>query len=73
MHLFLRLLRYFLILVVFGLVAGCLAHLASPIGCSRHACPVETLKEVRLQVPLRVYTADGKLVATFGETRSRSK
>ncbi len=30
---------------------------------------VETLKDVRMQVPLRVYASDGKLIATFGETR----
>ena len=27
------------------------------------------LRDVRLQVPLRVYSADNKLIATFGETR----
>jgi len=69
MHLFLRLLRYFLILVVFGLVAGCLALGAAYWLLAPRLPPVETLKEVRLQVPLRVYTADGKLIATFGETR----
>ncbi len=30
---------------------------------------VETLREVRLQVPLRVFSADGKLVAEIGEQR----
>lgn len=30
---------------------------------------VETLKEVRLQVPLRVYTRDGRLIAEYGEQR----
>lgn len=30
---------------------------------------VETLKEVRLQVPLRVFTRDGRLIAEFGEMR----
>jgi penicillin-binding protein 1A len=30
---------------------------------------VDVLKDVRLQVPLRVYSKDGKLVATIGETR----
>ena len=31
--------------------------------------PVESLKDVRFQVPLRVYAADGKLVAEFGEKK----
>jgi len=30
---------------------------------------VETLRDVRLQVPLRVYSADGKLLGIFGEKR----
>jgi penicillin-binding protein 1A len=30
---------------------------------------VETLRDVRLQVPLRVYTRDGKLLAEYGEER----
>ena len=29
----------------------------------------ETLRDVRLQVPLRVYTRDGRLIAEFGEQR----
>ena len=29
----------------------------------------ETLRDVRLQVPLRVYTRDHKLLAEFGEKR----
>ena len=30
---------------------------------------IETLRDVRLQVPLRVYSNDGKLIAEFGEKR----
>ena len=30
---------------------------------------VESLREVKLQTPLRVYTADHKLIAEFGEKR----
>jgi penicillin-binding protein 1A len=30
---------------------------------------VETLRDIRLQVPLRVYTQDGKLISVFGEKR----
>ncbi|MFC1720382.1 penicillin-binding protein 1A [Pseudomonadota bacterium] len=30
---------------------------------------VETLRDVQLQVPLRVYSADGKLIGIFGEKR----
>lgn len=31
--------------------------------------PVEGLRDVRLQVPMRVYTADGALIGEFGEKR----
>ena len=30
---------------------------------------VSTIKDIRLQVPLRVYTRDGRLIAQFGEQR----
>jgi penicillin-binding protein 1A len=30
---------------------------------------VETLRDIQLQVPLRVYTQDGKLISVFGEKR----
>jgi penicillin-binding protein 1A len=30
---------------------------------------IETLKDVKLQVPLRVYTKDGKLISEFGEKK----
>jgi len=31
--------------------------------------PVESLKDVRLQTPLKVYSSDGQLIAEFGEKR----
>jgi penicillin-binding protein 1A len=33
--------------------------------------PIERLKDVQLQVPLRVYAADGELMAEFGEQRRK--
>lgn len=30
---------------------------------------IETLKDVRLQVPLRIYSSDGKLIAEYGEMK----
>jgi penicillin-binding protein 1A len=33
--------------------------------------PIERLKEVQLQVPLRVYASDGNLIAEFGEQRRK--
>ena len=34
---------------------------------------VETLRDVRLQVPMQVFTADGKLISQFGEQRRTPK
>lgn len=31
--------------------------------------PISTLKDIRLQVPMRVYTRDGRLIAEFGEQK----
>ncbi|MEQ9449630.1 MAG: transglycosylase domain-containing protein, partial [Rhodospirillaceae bacterium] len=33
--------------------------------------PAESLREVQLQTPLRVYTADSRLIAEFGEKRRK--
>ena len=63
--------------VISGL-ASLLAALAfgltmSVIGAYFYVAPslpdVETLKEIQLQVPMRVYTRDGRLMAEFGEQR----
>ena len=52
-------------LALLGLIAG-----ASAYFYLESALPeVESLREVRLQVPLRIYTRDGHLVAEFGEKR----
>jgi penicillin-binding protein 1A len=52
-------------LVVLGLAAGGIAYwLIEPRVPS-----VASLKDVQMQVPLRVLSADGKLIAEFGETR----
>ena len=63
------LLRWLLILGFSGLLliaaaAGVAYWLVSPRLPS-----VAVLKDYHMQVPLRVLTADGKLIATFGETR----
>jgi penicillin-binding protein 1A len=52
-------------MVVLGLVAGGVTYwLIEPRVPS-----VASLKDVQMQVPLRVLSADGKLIAEFGETR----
>jgi penicillin-binding protein 1A len=69
MRIFLRLLRYILILGVSGVLLACLAVGVAYWLIAPRLPSVETLREVRLQVPLRVYSADSKLIATIGETR----
>ncbi|MBR9882200.1 MAG: penicillin-binding protein 1A [Oceanospirillales bacterium] len=53
--------------------AGLLATLIAAAGIYYYFAPqlpdVETLREVKFQTPLRVYSADHKLIAEFGEKR----
>lgn len=69
MRIFLRLLRWSLIVALSGAVLGGLALGTAYWLIAPRLPSVETLREVRLQVPLRIYSADDKLMATFGETR----
>lgn len=69
MPMFKRLLRYALILALAGTVLG-----AASVGIaywliSPRLPSVDSLKDVQMQVPLRVLSADGKLIAEFGEMR----
>lgn len=50
-----------IVLVILGIVFA--AYLESTLPS------VEMLKDMRLQVPLRVYSSDGKLIAEFGEAK----
>ncbi len=50
-------------LVAVGVAAGVYLHFRSQIP------PIDDLRQVRLQVPLRVYSADHRLIAQFGEKR----
>ncbi len=69
MRLFRRLLKWGLILGVLG--AACAA---AAVGVAYWLVAptlpnVAEIRDMRLQVPLRVLSADGKLIAVFGETR----
>ncbi|MCB1553414.1 MAG: penicillin-binding protein 1A [Xanthomonadales bacterium] len=69
MRLLRRLLRLALALLLFGAVAGATA-LGVLYWLIAPTLPdVEALREVRLQVPLSVFSSEGKLIAQFGETR----
>ncbi len=69
MKLLYKLIKYaaILFLGLFAIGAGALftayLHLESDLPS------IDALKDIRLQVPLRIYTSDGKLLAEFGEKR----
>ncbi|MGH1462263.1 MAG: penicillin-binding protein 1A [Neptuniibacter sp.] len=62
----------FKLLFKVGLFSGLIIILATA-GAYFHFSPklppVSTLKEIRLQTPLRIYSSDDKLIAEFGEKR----
>lgn len=57
--------RILLISILLGLVTVSVTYLV----VSKDLPDVETLRDIQLQVPLRVYTHDGKLISVFGEKR----
>ena len=64
-----RLLRWGLILAFTGLLLAVAAVGVAYWLISPRLPSVAVLKDYHMQVPLKVLTADGKLIATFGETR----
>ncbi|QKJ85300.1 Penicillin-binding protein 1A [Paramixta manurensis] len=61
--------KYFLILAVCCILLGA----GSVYGLYKYVEPqlpdVNTLKDVRLQTPMQIYSADGELIAQYGEKR----
>ena len=61
--------KYLLILAVCCVLLGA----GSIFGLYKYIEPqlpdVATLKDVRLQIPMQVYSADGELIAQYGEKR----
>jgi penicillin-binding protein 1A len=55
------------LLGLFGL--GLVGLLGAYLALAPGLPSVEVLKDIRLQVPLRIYTRDGRLLAVFGEKR----
>ncbi len=69
MAIFKRLLRWGLILAFSGLLLAALGLGIAYWLIAPRLPSVAVLKDFHMQVPLRVLSADGKLIATFGETR----
>ena len=64
-----KLVKWFLRLGVLGLVLAGGALFTAWYLYARDLPDVETLRDVQLQVPLRVLSADGQLISVFGEKR----
>ena len=64
-----KLVKWIFRLGVLGLLAGLIGLGVLWYAYGRDLPDVETLRDVQLQVPLRVFTRDGKLVSVFGEKR----
>lgn len=68
---FYRLGRYTLYAALIGSVMLSVLFAAFYMRIDPQLPSMETLRDVRLQEPLRIYTADGKLLAEYGEKRRR--
>lgn len=64
-----KLLKWVLRLGIVGAVCGIVALGGLWWAYGRDLPDVETLRDVQLQVPLRVFSADGELISVFGEKR----
>ena len=69
MQIFKRLLRWALVLAFSGLLLAVIAVGVAYWLIAPRLPSVAVLKDYHMQVPLRVLSADGKLIASFGETR----
>lgn len=64
-----KIFRVFLRLTILFLFLGILAVSVTYIIIAPELPDVETLRDIQMQVPLRVYTEDRKLISVFGEQR----
>jgi len=64
-----RLIKIGVILACFGFIAGVTSIVAAYYYLEPDLPSVESLRDVRLQVPLRIFSRDRRLIAEFGEKR----
>ena len=64
-----RLIKWSLAMTLTGLLVTLSGGVAVYVYLSPQLPSVDTLKDVRLQVPLRIYTSEGDLIAEYGEKR----
>ncbi len=71
MTLLLRIFRYLMATGFALFTAGLIVLIAAYFYIAPQLPPIDRLKDVQLQVPLRVYSAEGDLIAEFGEQRRK--
>jgi penicillin-binding protein 1A len=64
-----RVLKFFAYTTLFGIVAGVFAVLGAYLYVRKDLPDVSRVKEIELQVPLKIYSAEGQMIASFGEMR----
>lgn len=64
-----RILRYLAIAFLVATIAGAITATSVYLYLEPKLPPIESLKDVRMQVPLRVYSREGKLMAEYGEMK----
>ena len=69
MRLIKRLTKWLVGLAILGLTIGVIAAGGIYLYFSPQLPDIETLRDVKFQTPLRVYSSDKKLIAEFGEMR----
>lgn len=60
--------RFLAIASISGLLIACSA-IATLVSINNQLPSVESMKDIRLQTPLRIFTIDGKLIGQFGQKR----
>ncbi|HEY9051474.1 MAG TPA: penicillin-binding protein 1A [Gammaproteobacteria bacterium] len=73
MHKFLKFLRISLKIFLAGLVLGFASLLALYLYLQPQLPSIEGLSDVQLQVPLRIYSSEGGMIAEYGEKRRSPK
>jgi penicillin-binding protein 1A len=64
-----KLIRYGIIAALVGILIGFVTVAATYLYLNPKLPAIDSLKDVQLQVPLRIYSAEGKLMAEYGEMK----
>ncbi|WP_457674225.1 penicillin-binding protein 1A [Thiolapillus sp.] len=66
---FAKALKYGLLILLLGIIAAVLVTGGTYLHFRSELPSTDNLREIRLQVPMRIFSADGKLIAQYGEKR----